>query len=98
MGRDHRKELRRSPPIPSTLANLWHNKDKPFRYVSACRELAAAWRKPGIFVTHLPIPFDGSCNGYNTFHCYRATRNRVRALISSIATNRGTFTKTWPCA
>ena len=60
---DNRKEIEAVAADPFTAAKLWHDKDEPFRYVAACRELAAAWRKPGTFVTHLPIPFDGSCNG-----------------------------------
>ena len=34
-----------------------------FVIVAACRELAAAWEDPDNFETHLPIGFDGTCNG-----------------------------------
>ena len=37
--------------------------DKPFAFVAACIELASGWANPGGFKTHLPIGFDGSCNG-----------------------------------
>jgi hypothetical protein len=41
----------------------WQSADKRFQFVAACRELTAAWANPDTFVTHLPIGFDGSCNG-----------------------------------
>jgi hypothetical protein len=41
----------------------WKSADSPFGFVAACRELAAAWRDPDNFETHLPIGFDGSANG-----------------------------------
>jgi DNA-directed RNA polymerase len=37
--------------------------DSPLCFVAACLELAAAWKDPENFVTHLPIGFDGSANG-----------------------------------
>jgi DNA-directed RNA polymerase len=37
--------------------------DKPFAFVAACIELARGWANPIGFETHLPIGFDGSCNG-----------------------------------
>ena len=60
--RDNRKEIEAVAADPFNTWNLWHDKDEPLRYVSACRELAAAWRNPETFVTNLPIGFDGSCN------------------------------------
>jgi DNA-directed RNA polymerase len=41
----------------------WKDADEPLQFVAACRELAAAWANPKNFMTHLPIGFDGSCNG-----------------------------------
>ena len=48
---------------PFNTAEVWREMDEPFRFVSSCRELVAAWLNTENFVTHLPIPFDGSCNG-----------------------------------
>ena len=48
---------------PFNTLDVWHNVDEPLRYVAACRELAGAWQDPESFVTHLPVCFDGSCNG-----------------------------------
>jgi DNA-directed RNA polymerase len=48
---------------PFSAFDLWKGADKPFAFVAACIELAEAWKAPNAFVTHLPIPFDGSCNG-----------------------------------
>jgi DNA-directed RNA polymerase len=50
-------------PFDSDTLARWKDADKPFSFVAACRELAAAWADPQSFVTHLPIVFDGSCNG-----------------------------------
>ena len=47
--------------------NHWYTLDKPFRFVAACRELAAAWANPSDFVTHLPLAFDGSCNAFQHY-------------------------------
>src|SRR5262249_32463189 len=48
---------------PPDTDDKWIDADKPFRFVAACRELAAYWGDPDNFVTHLPIAFDGSANG-----------------------------------
>jgi Autographiviridae RNA polymerase len=37
--------------------------DAPFSFVAGCIELAAAWEGWPNYPTHLPIPFDGRCNG-----------------------------------
>ena len=55
--RDNRKEIEAVAADPFNTWNLWHDKDEPLRYVSACRELAAAWQNPETFVTNLPIAF-----------------------------------------
>jgi hypothetical protein len=41
----------------------WQSAEDPFQFVAACRELDAAWKDPQNFITHLPVSFDGSCNG-----------------------------------
>jgi Autographiviridae RNA polymerase len=41
----------------------WKAADDPFCYAVACRELAAAWRDPENYITHLPVGFDGTANG-----------------------------------
>lgn len=43
----------------------WAEMDEPWGLLATCNELAMAWAldDPSTFVSHLPIPLDGSCNG-----------------------------------
>jgi hypothetical protein len=59
---DNRELIQKIAAHPIETFERWRCADKPFRFVAACIELAAAWADP-IMVTHLPIAFDGSCNG-----------------------------------
>lgn len=61
--KEHRRDIRDIAADPVGTFGKWRDADKPFAYVAACRELAAAWNDPENFVTHLPIGFDGSANG-----------------------------------
>lgn len=48
------------------FADLWWTKlEEPWQFLATCYELAQAWAadNPDGFVSHLPIPQDGSCNG-----------------------------------
>jgi hypothetical protein len=60
---ENRGNIKRIGRDPFNTKELWDRADKPFAYVAACRELAAAMENTEHFVTHLPIGFDGSCNG-----------------------------------
>jgi hypothetical protein len=67
---EHLEEIKRIAADPDGTRDKivlggkgWKNADKPFQFVAACRELAAALVNPDGFITHLPIGFDGSCNG-----------------------------------
>src|SRR5262249_53552002 len=59
---ENKKDILEIAKSPSDTFDKWKNADKPFAYVAACRELKDAWDDSKGF-THLPIPFDGSCNG-----------------------------------
>jgi DNA-directed RNA polymerase len=48
---------------PQNSFDLWRGADKPFAFVAACQELVRARKDPLGFETHLPIGFDGTCNG-----------------------------------
>jgi DNA-directed RNA polymerase len=48
---------------PHAHLEKWKGVDSPFCFVAACRELVAAWRDMENFRTHLPVGFDGCCNG-----------------------------------
>jgi hypothetical protein len=60
---DHREQIQKIAADPGGTFDVWRGVGKPFRYVAACRELAAFWAAPDKFITHLPIAFDGSANG-----------------------------------
>ena len=67
---EHRQDIQdiASDPIGTFDSRVldgrgWKSADSPFCFVAACRELAAAWKDPENFETHLPIGFDGSANG-----------------------------------
>jgi hypothetical protein len=60
---ENRADIQRIASDPFGTVDLWRHADSPFCYVAACRELAAAWKDPENFVTHLPIGFDGTANG-----------------------------------
>lgn len=50
-----------------TNGGLWLDADKPLQFLAWCMEYAA-WQKQGdAFMSHLPIGFDGSCNGLQHF-------------------------------
>ena len=72
---ENREVIQRIADDPVGTFDLWKDVSKPFRYVAACRELAAAWADPNNFVTHLPIAFDGTCNG--TQHLALLVRDAV---------------------
>jgi len=49
---------------PYDTEGLWHKADEdPWLFLAFCFELEAFTRTEGIFKSHLPIAFDGSCNG-----------------------------------
>ena len=50
--------------VARPLYNLgWTEADKPFAFLAAARELVQALDKGPTYVCHLPVAFDGSCNG-----------------------------------
>ena len=61
---DNRGRIEKIAADPFNTFELWtRDVDKPFAFVAACIELASALANPVGFKTHLPIGFDGSCNG-----------------------------------
>ncbi len=57
--------IRKVANDPAGTFNIWGAKeiDRPFGFVAACIEFCAALDNPQHFITHLPIAFDGKCNG-----------------------------------
>jgi DNA-directed RNA polymerase, mitochondrial len=63
------------------LSELWWTKaDKPFMFLAACFELAAAIEEGPTYVTHLPVSFDGSCSGLQ--HLCAMTRAPEGSLVN----------------
>lgn len=63
---DHRADIAAADADP--FGCLWWadaEHDEPWGLLATCHELAMAFREdnPETFVSHLPIPMDGSCNG-----------------------------------
>ena len=56
------ERIERVDADPQNNFELWKDADNPFAFVAACKELSGARKNPVGFITHLPIPFDGSCN------------------------------------
>ena len=60
--------LKHTPNITSSAADplgsrWWVNADDPWSFLATCMELAQALTIGSEFVSHLPCPMDGSCNG-----------------------------------
>jgi DNA-directed RNA polymerase, mitochondrial len=64
----------------------WTQADKPFLFLAACMELAAALRVGPDFITRLPVSFDGSCSGLQ--HLSAMTRASEGELVNLIPTDR----------
>jgi hypothetical protein len=72
---------------PQNNYDDWRDADKPFAFVAACRELSRARKDPAGFITHLPIPFDGACNGIQ--HLAMLSRDEKAAeLVNLMDTDR----------
>jgi DNA-directed RNA polymerase len=75
---------------PQNTFDLWRGADKPFAFVAACQELVGAWHDQAGFITHLPVSFDGTCNGIQ--HLALLARDKEAAklvnLIDSVPTHQ----------
>lgn len=58
----------------------WMAADKPFLFLAACFELAAALEQGPSFITRLPTSYDGSCSGLQ--HLTAMTRAEEGALVN----------------
>lgn len=54
-----------SNPLSPSCSAFWTMAEEPWSFLATCRELQQAWSSPKVedFVSHLPVPMDGSCNG-----------------------------------
>jgi DNA-directed RNA polymerase len=60
---DNRRMIEEIARDPEATVGKWREADAPFSFVAGCIELAAAWKEGASYVTRLPVPFDGRCNG-----------------------------------
>jgi DNA-dependent RNA polymerase len=60
---EKRHDIQKIASDPFGTFKMWREADNPFAYLAACIELEGAWKDSEGFVTHLPVSFDGSCNG-----------------------------------
>jgi hypothetical protein len=62
--KEHADMIERIAADPLNNFDLWSKDvDKPFAFLAACIELSRARKDPAGFITHLPVGFDGTCNG-----------------------------------
>jgi hypothetical protein len=61
--KEHRPLIEAVADDPKGTQSEWQDRDAPFCFVAACKELVAAWNDPS-FVSCLPVFFDGTANGY----------------------------------
>jgi DNA-directed RNA polymerase len=52
----------------------WHVADSPVQFLAACKELSRAWKVGETYVSHIPVMFDGTCNGLQ--HLAAMTRDK----------------------
>lgn len=67
--KEHEDIIRRvaADPLDSTSRSFWAGADKPYQFLAACFDYAAALADPTGHVSHLPVAMDGSCNGIQNF-------------------------------
>ncbi len=78
----HRKEIEQTATAPLEPQNIgwWSKASEPFQFLAACFELAAALSEGPVYVSHLPVSFDGSCSGLQ--HMCAMTRAPEGALVN----------------
>jgi DNA-directed RNA polymerase, mitochondrial len=85
----HQSEIGQAALSPST-STWWTEADEPWGFLATCYELAQALisSAPESFVSHLPVPLDGSCNGLQ--HLSAMGLDPVGALATNLtpATSR----------
>jgi DNA-directed RNA polymerase len=80
---DHEALIIDSAEDPLDGQRFWFEADEPFSFLATCREWAAAQRSgsPEEFISHLPIPMDGTCNGLQ--HLSLMGRDPVGAMATN---------------
>lgn len=81
----HSESIRLSATSPLTGSRWWTEADEPWCFLATCNELTRALSLSSTdnFVSHLPIPLDGSCNGLQ--HLSSLALDPVGATATNLA-------------
>lgn len=73
--------------FPLDGERFWEDADEPFSFLATTMEITEALASGDVetYVSHLPIPMDGSCNGLQ--HLSAIGRDRVGAEATNVAAN-----------
>jgi DNA-directed RNA polymerase len=86
--KDHLDRIHSAADHP--LDDLWWTEaEDPWCFLTTCFEISAAVRSgdPRTFISHLPVPLDGSCNGLQ--HLSALGRDRDGALATNVISETG---------
>jgi DNA-directed RNA polymerase len=64
---DHEAEILDSAFSPLDGKRFWSNTDSPYQFLAFCFEWAGYKLQGESYVSHLPVSWDGSCNGLQNF-------------------------------
>jgi DNA-directed RNA polymerase len=81
---DNRERIKAVAVAPTSEQSIawWRGADSPFMFLAACMELADAVRIGPGYSTHLPVSFDGSCNGLQ--HLCAMTRAKDEGALVNL--------------
>ncbi|SFZ81709.1 DNA-directed RNA polymerase [Devosia enhydra] len=85
---EHRVQIIDSAVDPLDGGRFWAEADEPWGFLATCRELHEAWSlvDPTTYVSHQPVPQDGSCNGLQ--HLSAMGRDPIGARATNVAANK----------
>ena len=67
---------------PLDGSQWWTQAEEPWSFLATCFELTQAFDDQENFVSHLPVPLDGSCNGLQ--HLAAMGRDRVGGMVTNV--------------
>lgn len=85
---EHSEQIFETADNPLDGSLWWTKADEPWQFLAACREWTAAMGGEDVksFVSHLPIPMDGTCNGLQ--HLSAMGRDPKGARATNVAANK----------
>jgi DNA-directed RNA polymerase len=86
--KDHLDRIHEAAADPIDGTKWWTEAEDPWCFLATCFEISAAVRgDPRTFISHLPVPLDGSCNGLQ--HLSALGRDREGALATNVISDTG---------